>query len=123
MSLDIEINREVLGRSLTISCTRIGRDYCIIFRGGDLPHVGAIALAEPCYISGEANASVSSICALSHRDDVLARQIALCVCKSMRAVVAVSGGIHYDGLDKEGIYTIVQTTDNMVEELIQVLSV
>jgi hypothetical protein len=41
----------------------------------------------------------------------------------MRAVVAVSGGIHYDGLDKEGIYTIVQTTDNMVEELIQVLSV
>lgn len=122
MAVNIEINRDVLGRQITIQCTSVGKDYCILCQGGDSPHIGAVALAEPCCIEGKENASVSSICAVAHRDDVLGRQIALKVCRSLRAVVAVSCGVHYNEAGNDDIYKILQIADNMVEELIQLLT-
>ena len=53
-----------------------GGDICLNIGGGTLPHIGAVAVAEPrpsLRMDGSNSASCSVLCILGHKDDVLAR--------------------------------------------------
>jgi len=94
--------------------------------GGDTPHVGANALACPCdaptNTSGEISAFVSTLSAPGHRDDVLARDLALLACKSLRRNISLSLGIHVHSAAKEEIVTLVGNAEKALVTLLELLT-
>lgn len=83
-----------------------GKDLSLHIGGGTLPHIGAVAVAEPRLSlrqDGSRSADCSVLCMAGHKDDLLAREAAakLAAVTGVRSVVTV--GLHVDGVTSEGI--------------------
>ena len=106
---------------INASCIFCGEDINIAIIGGEKPHIGACALAQysPQNIdtSCDINASVSTICALGHRDDILARDVAIKLSKKFKVNVVVSVGIHIDNASKSDIEKLISNTNKAIEDL------
>ena len=76
---------------------RCGADVAITLCGGTKPHVGAVSMA--CYEPERDSATVSTITAYGHRDDVLSAACAKRAAKELKCTVTVSVGIHVDDAD------------------------
>ena len=99
----IEITRDFLGSSVTLSAERLGRDIALSIYGGDGPHIGAVAVAVP-YRKGERlSVSTSILCVPGHKEGDLARSVAEDVAKRHEVIVSVTCGIHYEGIAREAI--------------------
>ncbi|MGM9528880.1 MAG: hypothetical protein ACI3XH_02615 [Phascolarctobacterium sp.] len=86
--------------------TLCGQDIALHIGGGTLPHIGAVAVAEPrpsLRLNGGRSADCSVLCMPGHKDDMLAREAAtrLAAVTGTRAVVTV--GLHVDKVSIEGI--------------------
>ena len=100
-----------MSRVYQASGTRSGIDASIVavvmkggvvasLSGGDLPHVGAVALAEPRPSrkdSSKTSSSVSVLVRLGHKEDELARRLSGEMAASLDLPVVLSVGIHVDG--------------------------
>lgn len=115
------VTRLVNGREITVEAFIVGADIQVLCFGGDKPHIGAVSLAEPYESDGAGHASVSTITALSHREDILSRQLAAAISKKLGARVAVSCGIHYDNITRELISLVIEEVTDMGEELASML--
>ncbi|MDY4574183.1 MAG: proteasome assembly chaperone 4 family protein [Intestinibacter sp.] len=116
-SIDIDFGEGIY--KINVSCIFCGSDINIAIFGGERPHIGACALAqysENTDISS-INASVSTICALGHRDDILARDIAMKLSKKFKANVVVSVGIHVDNASKSDIEKLISNTNEAIHDL------
>ncbi len=80
---------------------RCGADVTITLCGGTKPHVGAVSMA--CYEPERDSATVSTITAYGHRDDVLSAACAKQAAKELKCTVTASVGIHVDDADAEMI--------------------
>ena len=117
-SIDIDFGEGIY--KISVSCIFCGKDINIAIVGGERPHIGACALAQYSKnidISSDINASVSTICALGHRDDILSRDIALKLSKKFKANVVVSVGIHVDNASKSDIEKLVSNTNEAIHDL------
>jgi hypothetical protein len=79
----------------------------ISISGGDFPHVGAVALAEPRPSrkdDSKTSSSVSVIVRLGHKEDDLAKRLAGEVCASLNLPVVLSAGIHIDDANDRQIH-------------------
>jgi FixJ family two-component response regulator len=65
-------------------------------------------------------ASVSLITRLGHKDDVVAKEAAYLLSKSMRRPVCVVAGVHVDDITAEEIDKILANTRTAVGEIIDV---
>jgi hypothetical protein len=94
--------------------------------GGDLvvriynqnAHIGAVAVGE--YDYEHERASVSVITKLGHKDDVLARETAYLLSKSIRRPVCVIAGVHLDNITRAEIDEILANTRTVISEVINV---
>jgi hypothetical protein len=98
---------ETSGR-LTICFEAIfmGHDLNISLHGGDSPHLGAVALAQPrpSLNNPEETSSTCSVLAISgHKEDELARAMALDLSKKLKVTVCVACGIHLDKINPDEI--------------------
>jgi hypothetical protein len=78
----------------------------ITLAGGDLPHIGAVALAEPRpsrIDSKKTSSSVSVLVRLGHKEDELAKRLAGEVAASLGLPVVLSVGIHVDDASAKDI--------------------
>jgi hypothetical protein len=78
----------------------------ISLSGGDLPHVGAVALAEPRPSrrnDTKMSSSVSVLVRLGHKEDDLAKRLAGEVASSLNLPVVFSAGIHIDDANEKQI--------------------
>ena len=92
--------------SVECFCTSLGRDVCLCFSGGEKPHIGAVALAEPCPSmaqNGKTSASASVLCVTGHKDDMLVREGALRVASALGQRAVVMAGLHIDDASPEDI--------------------
>jgi len=80
---------------------RCGGDLNAVVTGGELPHVGAVALAQ--YEPARRSATVSVLTAYGHRDDTVAVRFAKALAAAGRCSAAVTVGIHVDGADAAAI--------------------
>lgn len=98
---------------VSLSTQTIGNDLivCIFNEQG---HLGAVAVAE--YSQKEGRASTSVITRPGHRDDVIAREAAYKLCKSLKRPVCVIAGIHLDSITADEIADIVQNCAALVDE-------
>ena len=88
------------------SCTSLGRDVCLTFSGGEEPHIGAVALAEPrpsMAQKGKTSASASVLCVTGHMEDMMVREGALRVASALGQRAVVVAGLHIDDASPEDI--------------------
>ncbi len=79
--------------------TPMGKDLCVVITGGDGPHLGAVALAQPRRSLEDAariSASTSVLTLPGHKEDMLARRVAERLAAARNVNVVVCCGIHVD---------------------------
>ncbi len=107
-----------------------GKDISICIFGGDVPHIGAVAVAVPRKSltgDGSNSASASVICITGHKEDEMARQIALDFSSKFICNVTVSAGVHIDDAKKSDIEVldgnIKKIIGNLEEKISELLNV
>lgn len=102
-----------------------GTDWVVMVQGGEAPHVGAMALACPCdgaaRVSGAVDCYASVVSVPGHRDDVLARDLALKLCRGLRVPIALSVGIHIDFAEQAELTQLIQNAEAAVYGLLTLL--
>lgn len=88
----------------------VGDDLNVGIAGGDTPHIGAVALAEP---GGEALLIVRP----GHREGELAKRFAEDVARTTGRNCLVSCGIHVDGITRGEIACAVATVERAAQAL------
>ena len=110
---------------IVLTAMECGRDLAVVICGGSRHHVGAVALGSGCLPDGSAlkySATVSSICALDHKDDAVARKAAALLADQIHGAVSVSVGIHVDQATGEDIRLLGEAALEACQKLIRLLS-
>jgi len=100
---------------------RIGADVLVAIWGGERPHIGAVAMAQPrpsLKDSQTTSATTSVFCFLGHKEDALANAAATTIASRVKAQTVVTAGIHWDNLDAEGIRAVQANSTLLVEQIV-----
>lgn len=105
--------------ALTMTVQPMGDDINVSLFGGDIPHIGAVALAQPRESlrgdgSRSADCSVLAVC--GHKEDMTARHIATALAKRLNARVCVACGIHLRDITPEEITRMPALIDDLIEQ-------
>jgi len=97
-----KITSQAFGMKLIAQWQLVGRDIIVLVTGGEILHLGAIAIAEPRLSLAnpmELSASISVFCYSGHKEDELVKELAykLAVCLGVKVIV--TAGIHWDSLN------------------------
>ena len=86
--------------------------------GGQLPHVGGMALASlsPRLEGGGDTCDLWTSCVPGHKDAILAQQLAKRLCVATRQPVAMTVGVHVDGASPEEIETLCRHCRRAVDQ-------
>lgn len=98
----------------------VGRDLTVTLGGGTHYHVGATAVAVPRPSLDDPtrlSSSASVICVTGHKEDELARAVALRLASTLDRVVVVSAGLHVDGAAPGDLKALLTNTDHVVESI------
>ena len=85
--------------SVSAQVTRCGRDISVTVGGGEVPHIGAAALAIPRPSLGDPakiSASTSVLCAPGHKEDEFVRRAAGHLAARFNCVVSACAGVHIE---------------------------
>ena len=103
---------------LTASVRWIGPDLLVAIWGGEKPHIGAVAVAQPRPSLKDpevTSATASVICNIGHKEDELVKAASEILASVLKTQVVVAAGIHWDNLDENGIQTIIKNSRILVE--------
>lgn len=106
---------------VNLQAVAVGNDYTIIISGGELPHIGACAVAQPrpsLQDPESVSASTSVICIMGHKEDLLARFVAEKIASRLNCVVTVNCGVHIDNANKQQIQTIQQLVNTLIDRFL-----
>jgi hypothetical protein len=112
--------------TIEAALTLVGSDICLCVGGGSVPHVGAVALAEPRVSLADASkpsASASVLCVTGHKDDELARSLALELATRFACRVEVSVGLHIDQATPEDIHIFLSNVEALLTQISDWLAV
>lgn len=120
---DSEIYVRTKKTSLLIEAraVQIGTDILVYIWGGDRPHIGAVAAAQPRPSLADKNrrsATCSVLTYLGHKEDEVVKLVAERLSAVLDTHVVVTAGIHWDGLGQNEIKAIGMG----VEEIIHLLT-
>ena len=108
-------NGEWRGRKITASVLVLDQGIRVDLYGGDLPHIGAVS-AVSC------DKRLETILFPGHREAVLSESWAASLNRQTGMPVAVTAGIHYDGVTWEDIEEIVKVTEEMRKQVMEKIS-
>ena len=104
---------------------QIGEDILVAIWGGERPHIGAVAVAQPrpsLRDKREISATASVFCYVGHKDDVIAKEAAERISSALNTNVTVAAGIHWDDIDEAGITCVTENSRELVEMIIERMS-
>ena len=96
----------------------IGEDLLVVISGGQRPHIGAVAMAQPRPSLKDpevTSATASVFCYVGHKEDDLAKHAAERLAASFNTRVVVTAGIHWDDLSEEGIRKVMRSSRNLLD--------
>lgn len=96
-------------------CSVLDQGIRVDLYGGDLPHIGAVS-AVSC------DKRLETILFPGHREAVLSESWAASLNRQTGMPVAVTAGIHYDGVTREDIEEIVKVTEEMRKQVMEKIS-
>ena len=85
------------GFPLRLRCLRMGEDLCLLLSGGEAEHIGALAVAQPRPSRADparTSATASVLALPGHKEDLLARELALQVASALNVAACVVCGVH-----------------------------
>jgi len=102
-----------------VHAEEMGTGLCITICGGDEPHIGSVAVAEPREsLSGEGrSATVSTFNFTGHKDDEVANVIALAVASRLDRRTVVICGLHYSEAGEDLFRAVRVLTDKIADDL------
>jgi hypothetical protein len=110
---------------LEASVERIGADLLVAIRGGEKPHIGAVAVAQPRPSLKDAqitSATASVFCLLGHKEDEMAKAASEVLAAALNTTVVVTAGIHWDRLTPAGIQTVVSNSEILIDLILDRLA-
>ena len=108
--------------NLSASVRLIGKDVLVAIWGGEKPHIGAVAIAQPrpsLRDPAVTSSSASVICLVGHKEDEMAKAAAEIMAAVLETHVVVTAGIHWDNLAPEAIQHIVRNSEILVDMILQ----
>jgi hypothetical protein len=101
---------------------KIGEDLLVVIWGGERPHIGAVAIAQPRpslrdHLRTSATASV--FCYPGHKDDIIAKEAAERISSVLNMNATVTVGMHWEGINEEGIKVAIANSRELVEMIIE----
>ena len=99
----------------------VGEDLLVVISGGEKPHIGAVAAAQPRPSLKDpfvTSATASVICYVGHKEDDLAKHAAENLAASFNTRVVVTAGIHWDDLSEKGIQKVVLNSRELLDLVI-----
>ncbi len=115
---------EVIGSGrlkIEAMATLCGKDLVILLQGGETHHIGALALATPrpsLANPDNLSASASILCVNGHKEDELARAMALKAATTLNRTTTVIAGIHVDNASEEDIEDLLRNCEIAIATLI-----
>ena len=108
--------------NLSANIRLIGEDVLVAIWGGERPHIGAVAVAQPRPSLKDpdvTSASTSVFCFVGHKEDELAKASAEILSATLNTPVVVAAGIHWDNLDEDAILKIIKNSEILVDLILQ----
>lgn len=105
---------------------QVGSDLNVTIGGGDLYHIGAVAIAEPGILYEgitKMSAHTSVICLRGHKEGQWAYQAAEHLANILDKTVVVTMGIHIDKIKKEEFNILQNNVDNLLAQIIKLYKV
>jgi hypothetical protein len=102
----------------------IGDDLLAWIWGGEAPHIGAVAMAQPrpSLTDPAVTSSTASVFTyVGHKEDMLAKETAEALATALETKVVVTAGIHWDHLPAEAIETVMTNSRKLVRLLLEEL--
>ena len=124
MDLRLKTDREAY--NLEAFVKEIGQDLLVAMWGGERPHIGAVAVAQPrpsLRDESAVSATASVFCYVGHKDDLIAKESAERISAALDRNVTVTVGIHWDNIDEAGIKTIMGNSRQLVNMILEKVSV
>lgn len=121
----IRIEKTTPRFTLKMSIERMGQDLNVSLYGGDVAHIGAVALAIPhsgLQDDEKVDASVSLLCVTGHKEDELARDVSHTLATAFHCTVSVACGIHLDNATPQEINEILKVSNQLLAQAIKDLS-
>jgi hypothetical protein len=123
-SKEFTINTSEGEYDISASVRRIGPDILVAIWGGEKPHIGAVAMAQPrpSLKDPEVTSATASVFAyVGHKEDELAKAAAEILAATLKTNVVVAAGIHWDNLTPEAIQRIIKNSEILVEMILEKL--
>lgn len=102
------------------SALNCGGDLVVALQGGTRHHIGASAMAVPrpsLADPSRLSSSASVLCVVGHKEDELARRVALRLAAALNCTVTVVAGLHVDDASGGDITIMLEHCDRVVERL------
>ena len=112
----------VAGFPLRLCCVRMGEDICLVLSGGETEHIGAVAVAQPrpsLADPARTSATASVIALPGHKEDMLARELALKVAGALNVAACVVCGIHLRNPSPGVLDEVVAASRGLVDALLK----
>jgi len=103
----------------------IGQDLLVAVWGGDKPHIGAVAVAQPrpsLRDTDTISATASVFCFLGHKEDLIAKEASERIASALNTDVVLTAGVHWDDIDEAGIACVMENSRELVEMIIERIS-
>jgi hypothetical protein len=120
--LEFRVKTDREAYNLEAFVKEIGQDFLVAIWGGERPHIGAVAVAQPRpSLKDESlrSATASVFCYLGHKDDIIAKEAAEKISSALNTNVTVTAGIHWDDIDEEGIKVVIENSRQLVTMIIE----
>lgn len=107
--IDVRLNAEFVGKDILVWLT------------GGKAHIGAVAVAEPrpsLNKDGSVSADASVMTMGGHKEDQLARKVALALASKLNVKVTVVAGMHWDNVNKDQIEVAGQLCIKLTKNLL-----
>lgn len=111
----VEINRELFSEPISVLALPMGGGIHVSVFGGSRPHIGAVSIADM-------DGYVSTTQFPLHKESVISHKWAGVLAQLGCRPVVVEAGIHYDDLSREGTDSVVELTDELLNELLEALA-
>ena len=120
-SREFTVHTEEDAYNLSASVRLIGGDVLVAIWGGERPHIGAVAVAQPrpSLKNPElTSASASVICLVGNKEGELVTATAEILAATLETQVVVTAGIHWDNLSPEAIQRIIRHSEILVDTIL-----
>lgn len=116
----IQVSKKFKHHNIYCEVTQLGQDLNINIYGGDIPHIGAVALGFMVPLPHELNKLTSSVSLLTvpgHKEDEIVQKAAKMLTKELNKTVVVCCGIHIKGITFDEINELNEIIFNLIDEL------